>query len=117
VDVIIPPGKESGPGIQPDDTIVVTASKIFRYQLDIMRNYEQVVLSEWEAAPLHKMRVAVRRMRMAYRVLGKYISKPVISIYKKGFRKIGDSLGAVRDLDVFLLNADMYKSLLKTFIL
>ncbi len=109
MDVIIPHDKEFGPGIQLDDTIVVAASKIFRYQLDMMRTLEHDVLLFRGVEPLHKMRVAVRRVRIAYRVLDVYISKSVIRPNLINLRKIGDALGAVRDFDIFLINAENYK--------
>jgi CHAD domain-containing protein len=108
MNIMFPHDNEVGPGIHPDDTIVEAASKIFRKQLSVMRSFAQGVRQDRDTEPLHKMRVAVRRMRMVYRVMGAYISIPDIDSYMKNLRKLGDTLGAVRDLDVFLMIAETH---------
>jgi CHAD domain-containing protein len=101
---------EDSPGLTPEEHIAEAGRKIFRYQFNQMRFFEQGVHRNQDVESVHKMRVAVRRMRTAYRVLRQYISKSTIRPYIKELRTLGDALGAVRDLDVFLLNADMYKN-------
>jgi CHAD domain-containing protein len=100
---------EDSPGLTPEEHIAEAGRKIFRYQFKHMRFYEQGIRGDPDIESVHKMRVAVRRMRIAYRILRRYISKSTIRPYIKDFRILGDALGAVRDLDVFLLNAEMYK--------
>jgi CHAD domain-containing protein len=105
---------EDSPGLTPEEHIAEAGRKIFRYQFNQMRFFEQGVHRYQDVESVHKMRVAVRRMRTAYRVLRQYISKSTIRPYIKELRTLGDALGAVRDLDVFLLNAEIYKSNLGT---
>jgi CHAD domain-containing protein len=105
---------EDSPGLTPEEHVAEAGRKIFRYQYNQMRFFEQGVHRNQDVESVHKMRVAVRRMRTAYRVLRRYISKSSISPFIKDFRILGDALGAVRDLDVFLLNAKIYKSNLGT---
>lgn len=112
---------EGSPGIQPEDPIAEAARKIFLYQYQTIRFFEDGVRIDQDIEALHKMRVAVRRMRTAYRVIRDYIEKDVIRPTIKELRGLGDALGAVRDLDVFLLNTEIYRSRLrvderKTFI-
>jgi CHAD domain-containing protein len=103
---------KDGPGIQPDDPIFEAGRKIFLYQFGLMRAEEQDLHLESSIEPLHKMRVAVRRMRMAYRVLGENISKKVMETLIQDLSKLGDALGTVRDLDVLLMNAEAHKKTL-----
>jgi CHAD domain-containing protein len=57
---------------------------------------------------LHDMRVATRRMRAAFRVFGTYYEPKAVKPYRKGLKRTGRALGAVRDLDVFRAEVQTY---------
>jgi CHAD domain-containing protein len=57
---------------------------------------------------LHHMRVATRRMRAALRVFDEHLDADVMRPLLKGLRRTGCTLGAVRDLDVFLEKTQRY---------
>ncbi|MGD8456978.1 MAG: CHAD domain-containing protein [Anaerolineales bacterium] len=101
---------DTTPGLQPDDPIAEAGRKILKHQYRMIRLFEQGVRAKEDIEALHKMRVAVRRMRIAYRVFRNYISREIIRPSIKELRELGDALGDVRDLDVFLINAGNYKS-------
>jgi triphosphatase len=100
---------EGYPGLLPEDPIAEGGRKILNFQYQAIRFYEYQVRLGQDIESLHKMRVAVRRIRTAYQVFRHHIKKEVIQPYIKELRDLGDVLGYVRDLDVFLLNADLYK--------
>jgi len=50
---------------------------------------------------LHDMRVATRRMRAAQRLFAPHLERKVMKPFRKGLRRTGRMLGALRDLDVF----------------
>ena len=59
---------------------------------------------------LHAMRVATRRQRAAWRVFGASFRPARTKRYRNGLREIASRLGAVRDLDVLLEAADLYRA-------
>src|SRR4029079_6415224 len=63
---------------------------------------------------VHKMRVATRRQRAAWRVFGSSFRPRRTKRYRDGLREVAARLGAVRDLDVQLENADAYRADLPT---
>ena len=56
------------------------------------------------------MRVATRRQRAAWRVFGASFRPGRTKRYRNGLREIASRLGAVRDLDVLLEAADLYRA-------
>ena len=59
---------------------------------------------------VHKMRVATRRQRAAWRVFGEGFREGRTRRYRSGLREVAARLGAVRDLDVQLEAADIYRA-------
>jgi CHAD domain-containing protein len=63
-----------------------------------------------QAEEIHGMRVATRRQRAAWRVFGAAFRPRRTKRYRTGLREIASRLGAVRDLDVLLEAADLYRA-------
>jgi CHAD domain-containing protein len=59
---------------------------------------------------LHAMRVATRRQRAAWRVFGSTFRDRRTRRYRNGLREIAGRLGVVRDLDVLIEAADLYRA-------
>jgi len=57
---------------------------------------------------LHDMRVATRRMRAAFQLFAPYFDAKALAPFGKRLRRLGRSLGTVRDLDVLLQKAQSY---------
>jgi CHAD domain-containing protein len=74
-----------------------------------MFEYEPGTRSGEDPENLHKMRVATRRQRAAWRVFGASFRAGRTRRYRRGLREIAARLGAVRDLDVQLEAADAYR--------
>lgn len=101
-----PPGAPAAAaGIQPQMEMAEACRLIWRVQLmEVMLN-EPGVRYSGDAEYVHKMRVALRRARAAGRLYGGYFKDKTIRGFMKRMRKTARLLGAVRDLDVLLLNA------------
>jgi CHAD domain-containing protein len=75
-----------------------------------MLEREAGVRSGLDPADVHKMRVATRRQRAAWRIFGDAFESWPTRPYRRGLRALARRLGAVRDIDVQLEAADRYRS-------
>ncbi len=98
------------PGVTADDHIAEAGRKVMRFHLARMLDREAGTRSGLDAADVHKMRVATRRQRAAWRVFGSAFRPRRTRRYRDGLREIARRLGAVRDLDVQLEAADAYRA-------
>jgi triphosphatase len=98
------------PGVTPDDHIAEAGRKVMRFHLARMIEYEPGVRAGDDNEAVHKMRVATRRQRAAWRVFGEAFRKGRTKRYRQGLRETAQRLGAVRDLDVQLEAADAYRA-------
>jgi CHAD domain-containing protein len=102
------------PGVSADDHVAEAARKVLRFHLGRMLDHEAGTRSGEDIEDLHKMRVATRRQRAAWRVFGASFRSRRTKRYRRGLREIASRLGAVRDLDVLLEGADAYRADLPT---
>ncbi len=98
------------PGVTADDHVAEAGRKIMRFHLARMLDSEPGARTGAETEPVHKMRVATRRQRAAWRVFGASFRPKRTKRYRDGLREIASRLGAVRDLDVQLESADAYRA-------
>lgn len=102
------------PGVMADDHIAEAGRKVMRFHLARMLEYEAGTRSGTDPEDLHKMRVATRRQRAAWRIFGEAFRQNRTRRYRNGLRDTAARLGAVRDLDVQLEAADHYRHDLPT---
>jgi CHAD domain-containing protein len=100
------------PGVTADDHVAEAGRKVMRFHLARMFDFEPGTRSGEDPEDLHKMRVATRRQRAAWRVFGASFRAGRTRRYRRGLREIAARLGAVRDLDVQLEAADAYRGAL-----
>ena len=98
------------PGVAADDHVAEAGRKVLRFHLARMLDYEPGTRTGLDIEDVHKMRVATRRQRAAWRVFGAAFRPKRTKRYRSGLRDIAARLGAVRDLDVQLEAADAYRS-------
>ncbi len=98
------------PGVTADDHIAEAGRKVMRFHLARMLDHEPGVRAGIESEAVHKMRVATRRQRAAWRIFGEAFGKGRTKRYRDGLRDTARRLGAVRDLDVQLEAADAYRA-------
>jgi CHAD domain-containing protein len=98
------------PGVLADDHVAEAGRKVLRFHLARMLDYEPGTRTGEDPEDLHKMRVATRRQRAAWRVFGEGFRDGRTRRYRAGLREVAGRLGAVRDLDVQLEAADLYRA-------
>jgi len=59
---------------------------------------------------VHQMRVATRRLRASLQVVEPIYERKLVRRYRRGLGRIAESLGAVRDCDVFLMHVADYRN-------
>ena len=98
------------PGVTVDDHIAEAGRKVMRFHLARMLDHEPGVREGIDSEAVHKMRVATRRQRAAWRIFGEAFGQGRTKRYRDGLRDTARRLGAVRDLDVQLEAADAYRA-------
>jgi len=98
------------PGVTADDHVAEAGRKVLRFHLARMLAREAGTREGIQAEELHAMRVATRRQRAAWRVFGSSFRPARTKRYRDGLREIASRLGSVRDLDVLLEAADVYRA-------
>jgi CHAD domain-containing protein len=98
------------PGVTAEDHVAEAARKVLRFHLARMLAREAGTREGKDNEELHAMRVATRRQRAAWRVFGDAFRHGRTKRYRSGLREIASRLGAVRDLDVLLEAADLYRA-------
>ncbi len=98
----------ASPGIRPDDSLAEAGRKVLRMHLARMLAFETGTRAGDDIEDLHKMRVATRRMRAAWRVFDGAYRPKLQRRYVAELRAIARALGEVRDIDVLLEHLDGY---------
>ncbi len=95
-------------GVRIDDPLAEAGRKVLGLHLARMLSVEDGARSGEDPEHVHKMRVATRRMRAAWRVFdGAYRTKPQ-KRYVRELREVATTLGWVRDMDVQLEDLARY---------
>jgi CHAD domain-containing protein len=90
--------------IRPDDLLPLATRKIVGQQLLRLRANVKGALEGLDPEYLHDLRVAIRRLRSALRLLAEVLGPKRCNVLRAELGWIGQILGAVRDLDVFIRN-------------
>jgi CHAD domain-containing protein len=98
------------PGVLADDHVAEAGRKVLRFHLARMIAREAGTRDGSDPEDLHGMRVATRRQRAAWRVFGAAFRPARTRDHRRRLRDVAARLGAVRDLDVLLEAADVYRS-------
>ena len=95
-------------GIRPDEPMAEAVRKVMYRQYQVMLANEAGCRSGKSIDAVHDMRVATRRLRVAFRLFGSYYKRGVVRTLEQDLRKAGRTLGGARDLDVFNKTARQY---------
>jgi CHAD domain-containing protein len=90
------------PDVRPEDAWAEAGRKVLRFHLARMLARVPGVIAGEDPEEVHRMRVAARRMRAAWRVFGDGFERSERRRYRSELRDIGAALGVVRDLDVLI---------------
>ncbi len=97
-----------GPTIRPRERTIDAAWRIIGHQLALIRWYEPGTALGLDVECLHQMRVSTRRLRAALRMFARPLGQALCDDLREHLGWLADVLGAVRDLDVYLLNLPEY---------
>lgn len=95
-------------GIHPYDLLSEAGRKVMRFHFAEMLRHEEETRLGVDIEALHDMRVATRRLRAAFEVFAPAFEKKALKPHLDGLRMTGRTLGAVRDMDVFMEKAQKY---------
>lgn len=95
-------------GITPDAPMTEAVRAVMARQYQDMLANEAGCRSGKDMEAVHDMRVAIRRLRVAFRLFGGYYRRGTVRKLEQELRSAGRALGAVRDLDVFNKSAVEY---------
>jgi CHAD domain-containing protein len=96
------------PAMSAGEAALLILQNLFRAMLD----NEKGVLSTGDPEFLHNFRVAVRRTRSAMNQLQGVLAPPAQVQFRQEFAWLSEITGPTRDLDVFLLRFEEYRSIL-----
>jgi CHAD domain-containing protein len=96
--------------VRPEDTMAEAGRKILLAELVNMLKHENGSRTGEDIEDVHDMRVAIRRMRSAIRLLKPYLRAKAIADYNRDLRRLGWTLGDVRDLDVMIVQMQAYQA-------
>jgi CHAD domain-containing protein len=95
-------------GMLPNDSMAEAGRKSLLFNFERMLYHEPGSRAGVDIEAVHDMRVATRRMRSAIRLFGPFFEPGALKPFNRELRRIARGLGAVRDLDVFIDNAQKY---------
>ncbi len=95
-------------GIRPDEPMAEAVRKVMYHQYQVMLANEAGCRCGKSIDAVHDMRVATRRLRVAFRLFGSYYKRNQVRDLEQDLRRTGRTLGAARDLDVFNKTARQY---------
>ena len=101
--------------IRLDDRLDLALRKILTYQFQRLREQLPGVHRDIDTEFVHQARVATRRMRSALRLFRDAFPEGTAAYLQGEMKWLGSLLGAVRDLDVFLLNLSRFKRQIERF--
>jgi CHAD domain-containing protein len=105
----LPPAGEPVTIDMPAD---VAAAKLLRHQLDVIEANLPGSLADLDSEFLHDFRVAVRRSRSLQRELKTVFPPEQLAGFRAEFRWLQEVTGPSRDLDVYLLDFDLFRNAL-----
>lgn len=94
--------------VSPEDVMAEAGRKLLLGQFIQMLKNEAGSRTGEDIEAVHDMRVAIRRIRSALRLLSSYYKRGAVRHFSRDLRQIGWTLGEVRDLDVLIENLQVY---------
>lgn len=104
--------KAASTPVQAEDSMAEAGRKILLGDFIRMLNHEAGSRTGEDIEDVHQMRVATRRMRSAFRLLGQYYKDKPVRPFVGYLRKVAQALGGVRDLDVLIDDLERYQQTL-----
>ncbi len=99
--------------VRRDDSMPEVAKKVLMQHFRRMEANEKGTRKGEDIEKLHDMRVAVRRMRTAARIFGRFLDEDELRPFSRELRALGRVLGPIRDLDIQLDHARSFRPTLR----
>ncbi|MCY3780837.1 MAG: CHAD domain-containing protein [Chloroflexi bacterium] len=96
--------------ILPTDPVAEAGRKVFAGQIRRMQRQEAGSRTGEDIESVHRMRVAIRRMRSLLKLLPDFYRVGTVSKIEGGLREIARALGRIRDLDVLILDLENFSA-------
>ncbi|MCI5144049.1 MAG: CHAD domain-containing protein [Candidatus Electrothrix sp. AR3] len=96
--------------LKPNMAAQSAVKQIYRYLLTTMQQNEHGILTDIDSEFLHDFRVAIRRTRSGLALIKGVLETEINTRFKEKFRYLGKITSPVRDLDVYLLMEEDYKT-------
>ncbi|MHC9235985.1 CYTH and CHAD domain-containing protein [Pseudooceanicola sp. 502str34] len=97
--------------LAPEERIIDTATRFLRAQLAVARRNEPGIIADHDTEFLHDYRVALRRARSVVALFHDVFDAATREELKRRLGALMAPTGALRDLDVYLIERDTYASL------
>jgi triphosphatase len=101
--------------VRPDDRLDLAVRKILASQLERFLEHLPGLQRDIDTEFVHQARVSTRRMRSALRLFREAVPESTVIFLAGELQWLGGMLGAVRDLDVFLLNLPRFQEQIERF--
>lgn len=101
--------------VRPEDRLDQSVRKIIAGQLIRFLEHVPGIQSDIDTEFVHQARVSTRRMRSALRLFREAVPQSTGVFLAGELQWLGGMLGAVRDLDVFLLNLSRFQEQIERF--
>lgn len=98
--------------ILPTDSMAEAGRLIFAQQIRRMLSHEAGSRTGDDIESVHQMRVAIRRMRSLFNLIGAHYRPKTTAKFEIGLRRTARALGAIRDLDVLIIDLQHYQETL-----
>ena len=98
----------TSPGVLASDSLAEAARKILYFQFQEMLYHQAEIDGDDVVEGVHKMRVAIRRMRSAYRLFDGILTSAYYGKLPRRLKHTALLLGQVRDLDVARIKTETY---------
>lgn len=98
--------------LRPSMTVSEALIIILRQLLETMKQNIEGIRQDIDSEFLHDFRVSIRRTRAALSQIKGIFSRELIKEYRKEFSSIQKMTNRLRDLDVYLLNRNLYQLML-----
>ena len=111
LDVAIPVSKPHFE-LQPDEPAEQAVTRMAARMLQLARHQEQGIIADTDTEFLHQYRVNIRKVRSLISLFRKSLTAERCQLLKPALKSLGSRTNRLRDLDVFLLDQDYYRSML-----
>lgn len=91
---------KAAPYVTRQDPVPEAGRKIMLFHYERVLEHDPGTRTGEDSEELHDMRVAVRRLRSAFRLFRKPVGRDLLDAFAEDLKWLARSLGAVRDLDV-----------------